>query len=542
MGIIQKTLFTIFFLIHGFLFGQPILIFEEFASGGLNQVVDLRHAGDDRIFAVLQNGIIRIIHKDGQVESMPFLNISNRISTGGERGLLGLEFHRNYKENGYFFVNYTNRNGTTVISRFEVSADDPNRADPDSEFIIMTIAQPYSNHNGGDLKFGPDGYLYIGTGDGGSAGDPQNFSQNPRSLLGKMLRIDVDSETPYAIPEDNPYRESADTLPEIWQFGLRNPWRYSFDALTGDLWIADVGQNAREEINKVDGVGQGRENFGWRCFEGSLNYNLSGCGPRSDYVFPVYEYPHAPGDKSVTGGYVYRGNQYPLLYGHYVCGDFVSGRFFVLYQNNQGVYDAVIHPGIGEFQISAFGESVEAELLVAARGRGVIYKIKEFCSDYVPKLVLFEDQLILSFANATYDPDIMDIQWFRNDEPIDLGEGFWVQVEMEGYYYAEVKVGDCLMKTDEVYFEGVISSFPNDPEFRLKLIPNPASDMFYIDCEVCQGQQYEVLIVGLNGQTISRAIKNPLDTFSLDAIPSGFYSVWIFNDQLRIVKKLIVTK
>ncbi len=247
---------------------------DEVIASGLQAPVFITHAGDNsgRLFVLEQPGRIRVI-KQGMLLSTPYLDITSLVLYGGERGLLGLAFHPNYKQNGTFYVNYTRQtDGATVIARYRVSATNPDLADSASATILMIIPQPYANHNGGCLQFGQDGYLYIGMGDGGSGGDPQNYAQNINSLLGKMLRIDVNNGNPYAIPPDNPYvnRDGAD---EIWALGLRNPWRFSFDRLTGDLYIADVGQNAWEEVNFQAANAQGGINYGWRCREGAHPYN-----------------------------------------------------------------------------------------------------------------------------------------------------------------------------------------------------------------------------------------------------------------------------
>jgi glucose/arabinose dehydrogenase len=270
-----------------------------FASG-LTSIVGITHAGDDRIFVVNQRGFIHIVSANGVVNPLPFLNISDRVVYGGERGLLGLAFHPQYKSNGYFFVNYIGKGDSTHISRFQVNATDGNLADPQIELKILTVPQPYSNHNGGDLCFGPDGYLYIGLGDGGSGGDPGNRAQNPQQLLGKILRIDVDNGNPYTVPSTNPYFGSSTVLPEIWAMGLRNPWRFSFDRLTGDLWIADVGQNAFEEVNFQVAGSKGGENYGWKCYEGNQVYNASACNSEISFSFPVFAYPQDI-ECSVTG-------------------------------------------------------------------------------------------------------------------------------------------------------------------------------------------------------------------------------------------------
>ena len=247
-------------------FSQSVIL-ESFGPT-FNSPVEIKNAGDERLFIVEKSGKIKILNSDGSVNSTPFLDIEDRVSiSGNERGLLGLAFHPNYPENPYFFVNYTNNSGNTTISKFSVSSNE-NIANT-NETILLTINQPYANHNGGCINFGPDGNLYIGMGDGGSGGDPQNYSQNTNSLLGKMLRINVNSGV-YSIPDDNPFGS------EIWSTGLRNPWKFSFDSENGNLWIADVGQNEFEEINLVID-NPSNINYGWRCYEGNEPYNTSGC-------------------------------------------------------------------------------------------------------------------------------------------------------------------------------------------------------------------------------------------------------------------------
>ncbi|MBF8285408.1 MAG: hypothetical protein HW378_4323 [Anaerolineales bacterium] len=261
---------------------------------GLDEPVDLKHAGDGsgRLFVIEQPGRIRIV-ENGELLPDPFLDIEPLVnSRGNEQGLLGLAFYPDYAANGLFFVNYTDVNGDTVVARYAVSADDPSRADPASAKIILQVDQPFPNHNGGDLVFGPDGYLYIGLGDGGSGGDPQGNGQNLNALLGKMLRIDVNHGDPYAIPPDNPFAGRAGARPEIWAYGLRNPWRYSFDRATGDLYIADVGQNAYEEVDFQPADSRGGENYGWNKYEGFHAYDG---GATDGLTMPVAEYAHAVG-------------------------------------------------------------------------------------------------------------------------------------------------------------------------------------------------------------------------------------------------------
>ena len=356
---------TLIFVCYNSSFSQSVLL-ESFGPS-FNSPVEIKNAGDERLFVVEKSGKIKILNQNGSVNSTPFLDIEDRVSTNAnERGLLGLAFHPNYPENPFFFVNYTNNSGATTISKFSVSADQ-NIAN-DSETILLAINQPYANHNGGCINFGPDGNLYIGMGDGGSGGDPQNFSQNTESLLGKMLRINVNSGA-YSIPENNPYGD------EIWSVGLRNPWKFSFDSLNGDLWIADVGQNEFEEINMVQN-NPANINYGWRCYEGNEPYNLSGC-PDEGLTFPVSTYSHySSGDFkcSITGGYVYRGNQISGLNGVYFFADYCSGEIGLLSKNENDEWDmSLAFPNINGSWVS-FGEDINGELYIASINGG-IYKI-----------------------------------------------------------------------------------------------------------------------------------------------------------------------
>lgn len=332
----------------------------EVASGFVRPVF-LTHAGDGsgRSFIVEQNGRIFVM-QDGNVLGTPFLDASSLVSRdANERGLLGLAFHPKYAENGFFYINYTDRAGNTVVARYTVSADDPNVADPESAQTILGVNQPYANHNGGDIAFGPDGYLYIGMGDGGSAGDPQGHAQNPSSLLGKMLRIDVDGGEPYAIPEDNPFVTDSSYVPEIWALGVRNPWRFSFDALTGDLYIADVGQNQWEEVN-FQPAGLGGINYGWNIMEGMHRY--SGEPVPEGLTPPFAEYSHAEGC-SITGGYVYRGEELPDLQGFYFFADYCSGVIWSSYRDAAGTWQTNPFMESG-LTVSSFGVDEAGELYV----------------------------------------------------------------------------------------------------------------------------------------------------------------------------------
>ena len=347
----------------------------ELVMSGFERPTFLTHAGDQRIFVVEQEGRIWAV-SDGQVVNEPFLDISRRVESGSnEQGLLSVAFHPDYSNNSFFYVNYTGSGGDTVISRFEVSKDDALRADADSEAVILTVDQPYGNHNGGQLQIGPEGYLYIGMGDGGSGGDPGNNGQNPATLLGSLLRIDIDSSDPYGIPPDNPFVNDPVARDEAWAIGLRNPWRFSFDREVGDLYIADVGQNQWEEINFQPSEDSGGENYGWNQLEANHCYNADSCETEG-FVMPVAEYSHREGGCSVTGGYVYRGSTYPALRGNYFFGDYCSGRIWSLFRQPDDSWELTEVAQIGA-NIASFGEDSAGEIYLLDLAAGAIYQINE---------------------------------------------------------------------------------------------------------------------------------------------------------------------
>ena len=399
------------YLLCSYNFAQNVEI-QSFASGLINPV-NAKHAGDDRLFVAERAGVIKIVNSDGTVNVTPFLNIDpSVIDTGGEQGLLSMAFHPNYTSNGFFYVNYIDNNANTVISRF--TRNGTNSADPNSELVLLNITQPFPNHNGGDMHFGSDGYLYISTGDGGSGGDPGDRAQDLTLLLGKILRIDVDNTANgnnYAIPADNPFIANGSALDEIWAYGLRNPWRFSFDSETDDIWIADVGQSSREEINMMPYTASG-VNYGWRCYEGNLPFNTTGCPAAGTLTFPIsdYDYGGVPFKCSITGGYRYRGTTQTGLIGLYFFADFCSneigyiaevGPNFILTFDDQ-------YPGNGW---SAFAEDNSGELYIIGLNSGAIFKIIDGNLS-VPENDVFHvkiypnpsrDRLSIDLSNSTAD-------------------------------------------------------------------------------------------------------------------------------------------
>jgi len=445
---------------------QPRLTLDTVIKTGLSFPVDFVNAGDgtERIFIVQQGGTIKVYDKNFNFLN-DFLTITG-IPSGGEQGLLSMAFHPQYKTNGYFFVYYTNSANGIEVARYHVSNTDPNAADPDSKQIVLTVNKPvtFFNHNGGKLNFSPvDGNLYFGLGDGGGTGDPRNYAQRSDSLFGKMVRINVDNfAIPYTIPNDNPYINSPDTLPEIWAFGLRNPWRWSFDRETHDMWIADVGQGRREEVNFIpDGTGA-ENNYGWHCWEGTDPYN-GGCPIAKNYVPPIFDYAHdAQGGISITGGYVYRGLIFPALQGYYICADYMSGNAFLIKYDGAGGFTNSRQPDFPS-DIVSFGETENAELFMVTR-TGTIFQVG---TDAVVPVELIDFSLASKVGGVL-------LSWkTANEIAIDAYE---VQYSTDGDHFNTVGSVRATGATEYSYFHSIAGN--TKAWYRLKIKEHSGNDKY----------------------------------------------------------------
>lgn len=457
----MKKLFFTLSIFSSLIANAQSINLVEFASG-LTSPVEITNANDARLFVVQQNGIIKIIQPNGTINVADFMNISSKVLYGGERGLLGLAFHPQYSTNGYFFVYYNNTAGNIIVARYSVSPTNPDIADPATEKILLNIPKPFDNHNGGSIHFAPDGNLWIVTGDGGSGGDPNNNSQNKNSLLGKMLRIDVNATGPYTIPAGNPFAGAIAGADEIWAYGLRNAWKFSFDTTTGNAMIADVGQGAIEEINKIP-VTQAGVNYGWRCYEGNNAYNTSGCAAMGTMTFPVAVYDHSGGKCSITGGYVYRGTQYPSLQGKYFFADYCSTQIGMLNPDNSIVWS----PASTGNNFSTFGQNSQKELFVAAVTSGKIFKLTTGTlgteeSSHQPSIRVYpnpasEKVFIEGFADgknkstagliSTEGKIVLDSVKIENDGSVDI-TGI-----PAGAYYLILKSGDVKSYSQKLIIE-----------------------------------------------------------------------------------------
>jgi glucose/arabinose dehydrogenase len=408
--VLMFCVLSVNFMFNNFVQGQIQYEYDieaAFPNLIFNQPVGVSFANDNtsRLFVVEQIGVIKVFDRIDASDQEVFLDITERVLFGGEQGLLGLAFHPNYLLNGYFYVNYVANDPTrTIIARYSVDSANPNRADRNSEVIILEIAQPFSNHNGGQIAFGPDGYLYIGTGDGGSQGDPFGNGQNLSTLLGKILRINIDAVSEmqtYSIPPDNPYvNNTLGYREEIFAYGLRNPWRFSFDITTGQIWAGDVGQSQLEEINIIE---KGK-NYGWNIMEGTQCYNDAIECDKTGLELPIYEYNHSLGN-AIVGGFIYRGTQLTELYGKYIYGDYGSGLIWALSTNNFDVKNNTLLVTSGLI-LSSFGVDQNNELLICALD-GKIYRltsivIPEFSTGIIIVLICVASILLIIFIKRLF--------------------------------------------------------------------------------------------------------------------------------------------
>ena len=419
-------------------------------SSGYNWLIAFEHAGNDQMFAIQKTGQIYICDGDGNRSAAPFLDISSKVdhSQFNEKGLLGFALHPEYPnvDNGRFFVFYNSEaDGAVVISQFLRSVDNSDLADPDSEVVLLRVPHPRGNHTGGCLKFGPDGYLYFGIGDGGGSNDPDANGQKVTNLLGKVMRIDVDGRPPYQIPDDNPFIDDSNAEKEIWAYGLRNPWRFSFDRMTGDLWISDVGQNRWEEINFQPADSEGGENYGWSCKEGESIFNAGRCTPGLETVDPVYQYGHNNSNcsGSTSGGVVYRGMEFGDLWGKHISVDYCSGRFYAVERDGDD-FNGKIIADLTNGEFTCLEENHLGEIFVSQFFGNEILKIES--ENISPTAVIIngtEPQIIcegdfIQLLAYSVDGSRMQFQWKKDGQNIIGATGTTINVTESGSYSIEV--------------------------------------------------------------------------------------------------------
>lgn len=495
----------------------PDIELIQFAKG-FSQPVGIEHAGDSRLFVVEQTGKIRIVDEDGKWKSH-FLNLSDKISTAGfEQGLLGLTFHPEYADNGYFYVHYTNLEGNSTISRFSVNPNNPDKALPSSEVILFVNDDPFRNHNSGQLAFGPDGYLYFAMGDGGSGGDPFNNGQDLSTTFGKLMRMET-TDDGWQVPTSNPYYGQAGIAQEIWASGLRNPWRFSFDLLTGDLWIPDVGQNVWEEVNVTLAGSNGGENYGWSCMEGNMVFKTDCDNNGIPFTAPVAVYQHDesgtfPCSGSITGGFVYRGDLYPDMYGKYFYTDFCTGVIRTTYWDGSAWVTASLG-NFTPFAYSTFGQDIEGELYLANKTNGTIYRFTDGGN---------------AAMQAVVDEEIMAKEIYpvlTKHNPEDAALDYDEQVRQS---YHNMQIG--IRSTDIV--AGVAD-----------VTPNPNHGQFTVHLNAEKAETFTATLTDLMGRTILEQKKEAVSgmnswEFSATDLSEGVYVMQLRNaDNISIVKFVV---
>ncbi|HLU94528.1 MAG TPA: PQQ-dependent sugar dehydrogenase [Membranihabitans sp.] len=549
-----KTLHFIYFCLIALLIGvTPIMAQDslQFSPWGEthSQPTAMVPWGDDGFVIIQKAGQVETVDADGN-HLDEVLDISNHIgSAEDEKGLLGVALHPSYPDSPYLYLNHTDEEDNTAVVRY-VFHPDSTSIDTATRMVLLSVEQPYANHNGGCIIFGPDGYLYIGMGDGGSAGDPENRAQDLGTLLGKMLRIDVDSEDPYGIPEDNPFVDSMDVMEEIWSYGLRNPWRFSFDKETGDMWIGDVGQGDVEEISLELRDSVGGLNYGWRCYEGDQEYDTSeDCeGP---FVDPIITRDHTTGDASITGGYRYRGPD-TSLHNLYVFGDFISGNIYVAMLNDLDTPTVDTLMTMGNIaNVASFAEDNDGNLYALSLG-GQIYKLETGGDDAgsecdtlaAPELAILTngDDSTSIETDSTYDQYV----WYFSEESedkeefesVDTTEVHELMVTEPGNYYVVVTdtASGCELES-EIINVTLTNSVSALEFFNLKVYPNPVSDVLRIQTEEVLSNA-KIDVINSRGQIVRRVESQLPGTVSLNNLPSGMYFVKFLADKKYHVAKI----
>lgn len=493
----------------------------EWASG-IQHATTLASCGDSRLFVARQGGIISIITDSMTVLPTHFLNIGNRVIFNGERGLIGMAFDPDYANNGFFYLNYTANvgpNGATRISRFRVSAD-PNVAINNSEEILLELPQPGSIHKGGDLEFGTDGYLYVALGDGGDAGDPNNYGQDATNLFGTILRIKPEPDSTYSIPPDNPFvDDTTGRRPEIWAYGLRNPYRIGLDPLTNDLWIGDVGQEFWEELDFWPGNVNTAPNFGWSCYEGFAPFLPERCAPEDELVDPLLAFAHfVNGGNScaIIGGEVYRGVKYPRMQGKFFYSDFCNGDIRMIQPDGQGGWVDSLGVASGLFSVSDISADHEGELFIVSRSNQRVYKIKDKCPRPAP--VITSDGAELTSTEAdTY-------AWSYNDEPIPNANSATLTAFASGFYTVQITYGNGCTGTSEPYLY-LTTGLAGAEAAQVLLMPVPANSSVDLVRGAQQGA-WTVELRDLSGRLLgTHAWVGERTTIDLGALPEATYVV-----------------
>jgi len=515
-------IFLFFALTGSALVGQPIIAPELFSPKAYENVTAITHCGDERVFVAEQAGIIWTLDSRGRVFEKPFLDISDRVGQEEEQGIQGLTFHPDFPENGRFFVYYTNMEGSSILASFFVKEEDTMYADSLSEQILLIFNQPFEDRNGGDIAFGPDGFLYMSTGDGGGEGDPYSFGQSKETFLGKILRLDINEASGYGIPKDNPYASKNLNLDEIWAVGLRDPSGLHFDTDNGDLWLVDRGEEYMDEVNVIWAEDEFGQNLGWSCYEGTRPIGGLFCSLVPSFSFPIAEHRHQSQSKSLIGGAVYRGDQYPALWGKYIYADQVSSSFYMLEPSENGY----IFTEIGNLEIespSCIGTTSDGEILVASGLDGMIYRITDFCQAYQPYLFFLREDIIqFQLESGNWNDDFI-VEWYQEDWMIDQTKDSILVVPVsDNYSVTVIHERGCVMYSNEIQVQ-LLGPAINWQEL-IQVWPNPFTTSFTL--ESLAEWEMDAMIVDSDGRIVDAQVIPPNTRFSWHVnLPKGLYTI-----------------
>ncbi|MCB9184025.1 MAG: PQQ-dependent sugar dehydrogenase [Flavobacteriales bacterium] len=525
---------------HGTAVAQEPVELELVPWAQISTAIDLTHAGDNRLFVPRQWGGISIVHDSMVVGSPLFMDITSRVLYSGERGLLGMAFDPGYASNGFFYLQYTSNTstyGTTRISRFSRDAVNPNIGDPNSEHVLLELVQPDPIHQGGGLVFGPDGYLYCGLGDGGGAGDPNGTGQDPSNLFGTIIRIKPEPDSTYSIPPDNPFVDSLNgERPEIWAYGLRNPFRFGIDPLNGDLWIGDVGQQLWEEIDRWPGGDNSGPNFGWSCYEGDSAFNA--CVPAGPVQWPIVTQAHAINGGSfcaIIGGEVYRGALWPRMQGRFFYTDYCTGGIRTLTPDGNGGYVDQLALPVPFPGMSSIGTDVNGELFITNLSQGRVYKIKDKCPMAPPAILADANDLI-----ATSDAEAY--AWFVDGEPFPGGDTQTIYAWLSGDYTVQVTYANGCVKTSEPYFH-LSTEVEAVERIAMHAFPQPASAQLQVVLTAGAPARASYRLLDLTGRVVKQErVARGARQLSIDVrdlVSGGYLLELLWADGARIAAQRI---
>lgn len=511
-----------FWMCHVSLLAQPIVEAAPFTLKSLDNVQVITHAGDERLFVAVASGIVYVVLGDGTIIEDPFLDLSSRVADSTMMRIYGLAFHPEFSDNGLFYLYYSKPDGARILSSFEINDRLVNKANPKSEKILLIYNQPLHAMRGGDIQFGPDGFLYLATADAGDHDDPIQMAQKGDSFLGKILRINVDETGEYTVPSTNPFTGDPDILDEIYAMGLHNPGKLSFNHKTGVMWIPDSGDQFSEEINLLTPYSLQKYNFGWPCFEGTVDLGIGSCKNEEKFIPPIIEYSHSVEGSDIVGGAVYQGERYPAIWGDYIFADGSTGMFFRAFEGEEGweVYEL---PDILIAQPNVFGRDAYGEIYVYSAATGLIHKLIEFCQAYQPYLSLIDDGMVLMELESAFWSGDFQVEWYLDDllinEPVDS----LLYSEYSGKYQVHlIHDRGCFMQSKPLKVVTYVP--PLNWKENISVWPNPFTTSFTLEWRA--ELELDAVIIDSDGRQVDAQVIPPNSRITWNTnLPRGIYTI-----------------